>query len=400
MLKLFRRKTVAKIVLWSLLILIMPAFVLWGVGNIGRSREKGPKYVGKIIGKKVTFDDFAASMTATRCQILLNYMGNREVLDMFFKNKALLGRTAWDRIILLREAHDKKIYATDKEVVDYIKNHPLFQRNGKFDDKIYGYALRYSIGIDPRGFEEIVRENLAIKKLNDLLTKDAALTDDEIRESYRRHSAKFKISYIMFPAVDFKDKVKLTDDEVKAYYENRKADFILPPLSKDAGQGPRQASYEDVKDAIRSMLAEERSMPLAIKHASEEANKISVLMKTGNLKFKDAAAKMGLKTADSNFFSRAEYLDGIGEAAPLADEASKMRLEDVAGPIQTAKGPIVFALTGVQNFDEEKFKKDKDDFAKKALIEKKDRLLEQRLTDLEKKATLNINLAEYDKYYK
>ena len=45
MLKVFRNKNVAKAVLWALLILILPAFVLWGTGSMGRS-EKMPVSAG------------------------------------------------------------------------------------------------------------------------------------------------------------------------------------------------------------------------------------------------------------------------------------------------------------------------------------------------------------------
>ena len=62
MLKVLRNKNVAKAVLWALLILILPAFVLWGTGSLGRSDKKGPSYAGIIENNRVSFDDFAQSM--------------------------------------------------------------------------------------------------------------------------------------------------------------------------------------------------------------------------------------------------------------------------------------------------------------------------------------------------
>ena len=48
----------------------------------------------------------------------------------------------------------------------------------------------------------------------------------------------------------------------------------------------------------------------------------------------------------------------------------------------------------------EKFEKEKEEFTKKALNEKKTRFVEDWLRKLESGTTLNINLDEYQKYYR
>ena len=40
MLKIFRKKIVSKVILWGLLILILPAFVMWGSASMSRSKDK------------------------------------------------------------------------------------------------------------------------------------------------------------------------------------------------------------------------------------------------------------------------------------------------------------------------------------------------------------------------
>lgn len=178
MLKFFRNKVIAKVVFWSLIILILPAFVLWGTGST-RSKDKGPSYVGTINNKKVSFNELSESMAAMRCLFILNYFDKPQVLDAFLNNKPLIAKTAWDRLIVLKEAKIYKIKIPDKDVIAYIRRHPLFLRNGEFDDKLYEYILRYNIGLDMRSFEEIIRRNLEIKKLNEILTKDMTASEEE-----------------------------------------------------------------------------------------------------------------------------------------------------------------------------------------------------------------------------
>lgn len=185
MLKFLRKKNIAKIVFWALVILIMPAFVLWGTGSLSGSKDKGPKSVGTIGGKKISFEDFYYALNGARCQIVLFYFAQPKMLDTILQDKALMGKLAWDRILMLKEADRNKIKASDKEVVAFVRTHPIFNRNGAFDTAIYEHVLRYNIGLDARAFEEIVRENIKIKKLNDIITKDVAVTDDDILSEYK-----------------------------------------------------------------------------------------------------------------------------------------------------------------------------------------------------------------------
>jgi len=226
MLKLFRKKNVARLVLWGILILILPAFVIWGSGSLGGSREKGPTFVGLINNKKVSFDDFAESLHAIRCQIILNYFNQPKVLDLFLNDKPFMGRLAWDRLIMAKEARKQKIKVPDQNVVNFIRSHPLFLRNGVFDEKLYDYILRNNVGMDPRTFEEIVRDNLAIKRLNDMLTKDIKITDPEILEAYKKDGEKNKQ---IFDEEKFK---KEKDGYSKKALEDKKNKFLEDWLKK------------------------------------------------------------------------------------------------------------------------------------------------------------------------
>jgi hypothetical protein len=61
---------------------------------------------------------------------------------------------------------------------------------------------------------------------------------------------------------------------------------------------------------------------------------------------------------------------------------------------------VVFKLLDVEGFDEAKFDKDKQECSKKLLELKKNLMLETWLRTLEKTNTLNIDLGEYEKYYR
>jgi len=238
MLKLMRNKKVTKFVLWGTLILILPAFVIWGAGSISKSKEKGPKYVGIIDGKKVSFDDFAASLAAVRTQIFMNYFPQPKVMETIFTNKELMGKLAWDMLIMSSEAGKRKIKVSDAEIIGFIRGHPLFSRGGQFDDRMYQYILRNNLNIYPRNFEEITRDNLAIQKLNNMMTKDIIITDDEVLITYKKENEKFEEEKFNKDKAEFAKKVLLAkknaylEDWLRGVEQNAKLNIDLKDYEK------------------------------------------------------------------------------------------------------------------------------------------------------------------------
>jgi hypothetical protein len=123
-------------------------------------------------------------------------------------------------------------------------------------------------------------------------------------------------------------------------------------------------------------------------------------MANEKLSFEAAAAKLNLKTQESALFLRSEYLDGIGDAAAIIDVAVKLKPDEMSGPVEARKGAVLFRLVETQKYNEEQFKKDKDQYAAKALDSKKMSSLEEWLRGLEKINTVNIDFKDYEKYYR
>jgi len=401
MLKLFRNKQVTKVILWLILILILPAFVVVGYMSTDRNNKKGPTYAGLIDKKKVSFDDFAQSISSIRCQVVLNYFNNTAALDMLLKNKAFVGKLAWDRLIMLQKAKAMKIKIADSDVVKFITTHPLFLRNGKFDDRIYQYFLTNSLGIYPRNFEEVVRENLMIQKLTDTVTKDVKVSDDEIARDYEKNNSKFKISYVYIPLTDFTGKVAVPDDKALEFYEKHKQEFVIQAKDIDGKETSKTiATFDEAKEVIKSLLAENEARPMAMESATGTYNKIREVMAKDKLSFEAAASKLGLKTQEPKPLMKSDSLEGVGEANLIAMTAAGMKKGEISKPIDTRKGIMIFKLTEIQPFDQEAFKKDKDSYSKKVLAEKKNVYMEDWLRQLEKSAELKIDLQEYESYYK
>ena len=339
MLKILRHKNVSRIALWAILLLILPSFVMWGAGSMGRSKEKGPTSVGKINGAKISFGDFSKSLSSTKCQIILNYFNNTKLMDELLRNRPLLGKVAWDRLIMSSEARRLKIKVSDSEVISYIRSHPMFTRGGAFDQGIYAYILRNNLGLDARTFEEMIRENLAMQKLNEMQTKNVAASDEEMRAYYKAVNGKFKISY--------------------------------------------------------AMLAEGESSSSAL----EKYSKLVILVNKDKKSFEDAVASIGLKLQEPALFTKSDSIEGVGETFGLAAEAAGMKIGTLSRPVRTKNGVVIFKLLAMEGADDGNFDKEKAEYSKKVLELKKNIRLEAWIKGLEQANTLNIDLDNYEKYY-
>ena len=399
MLKIFRKKIVSKIILWGLLILILPAFVMWGNASMSRSKEKGPKYAGRIDDKKVSLGEFYGALAGVRSQIILNYFNQPKILDSILGNKPLLAKIAWDRLIMVSEAKKLKIKITDKDVIKFIQTHPLFSRSGAFDDKFYAYILRNNIGLEPRAFEEMVRENISMQKLVAVLAVDLKVSEEEIADEYKKEYGKIKIEYLFIEPKGFLGKVKIQEADVKDFYEKNKGSLIIKSNLKGAVPD-RQATFGEARETIENHLKEAEAVKRASKESGDIYKEVIEEMAKKGKTFGKAALKFGYAVKETPFFLRTDTLDNLGAAQIITEAAAAVKDFEISKPVETSNGIIIFQIVERQIADEEKFKKEKEEYAKKVREMKSNLLMEEWLKKAEDRASLAIKLDEVEKHYR
>ena len=399
MLKLFRKKIVMKIILWGLVVIIVPAFVMWGGASSSRSKDGGPGYVGIVNDRKVLFDELSGALSGVRSQIILNYFNQPKALEALLSNKPVLAKLAWDRILMLEEVKRAGIKISDKELVETIRAHPLFVRNGAFDDRFYSYMLRNSIGLEPRSFEEIVRENISLQKLSASITKDVKLSDSDILAEYKKDFQNLKIAYILLEPKDFLDKVKIDENAAKDFYEKRKNELIIKSNLRGA-LPDRQATFEESKETLENYLKEAEARPMLKKRSDEVYAGLVEKMKSTGETFQKAAAKLGLAVKETDFFSKKDAVEAVGDTPIIIEASSNLKDFELSKPLEIPKGYIIFEVVGKKDVDEEAFKKDKEEYSKRVKDLRSNMVMEKWLKALEDRAKLAIKLDETEKYYK
>jgi len=216
MLRILRNKKTAKRVWIGLAIIIIPAFTFWGFSGAFRSREES-SVAGKIFGRNITYIQFRDAITEEKIMARMQLGDKLDEVQQYLDFES----QAWQRLVLLAEARKRRITAGDKEVIADIESSPIFQSKGAFNNKIYNEVLRYYLRVQPRIFEELIRQNIILSKLYKQVTDNVSLTDEQIREEYAK-AKKLKSA----KNIDEKDFAKEKADFGKKLLNQKKQDYF------------------------------------------------------------------------------------------------------------------------------------------------------------------------------
>ena len=180
---------------------------------------------GTIFGKSVSYDDLRDVMISTQLfyQALYGFMP-REM-------------TAQDAFILLAQvqaAKERGIVVGDKDVAEYIKSIPSFQKDGKFDRELY---KKYLQSIEDNGYTEAdlingIRNQFMINRLAVEIQNSIIVTDNEVENFYRIMNEKITIKVADFKGNDYKNKIERTIDGMNAFFEANRDRYMIEPQAK------------------------------------------------------------------------------------------------------------------------------------------------------------------------
>lgn len=276
LLKFLRKRKNMKRIMWALAILIIPAFVIWGTGSATKNKTGRPEYAGKLYNKKISYEEYYDMFNVVRDYVLKNVGGN--IPEEF------IGQMAWMRIILLEEAKRQKIKVKDSEVIEKIMGFLVFQRNGLFDKKLYASML----GDNARGFEERLRDDIAISNLKDKITAALSISDEETGEDYKKRFEKIKSSYILLPFNKYEKDVQYQESDLLTFYNTHKESFRKP--------AEVNVKYLEVP------LASEETAYKALDGAVNKKN------------LEGPAKEFSLEVKETGFFSQFQEIPAIGQS--------------------------------------------------------------------------------------
>jgi len=247
----------------------------WGSMNFGSSASSVGK-VGDIYISKVKYAFTYNNLYAQYAQKYGSKFDRKTAKELGL-SKIVFNNLA-NEALLLNMANEFGIIVSDKEVADAIANYKLFiGKDGQVDERIYENFVR-SRGISKKDFENILRDELKVKKLFSLLNikpldfekeiirstfligdkikykvitqKDVnvSVTEDEIKKYWEKHKNRYKTKtqYKLALLWTKSDDVNVSENELKKYYQANSFKFTN---SKGIVR-----KFEDVKDEVKNIF--------------------------------------------------------------------------------------------------------------------------------------------------
>jgi peptidyl-prolyl cis-trans isomerase D len=131
------------------------------------------------------------------------------------------------RKLMLQEARNLGLTATDDDLAEHLALAPEFQVGGRFSKDRYLQILQTN-RLLPTQFEEEQRDQLTIQRLYSVLVDSVRVTEAEARDRYKIDQEKINLSYIKLPISSFTSQVKLSEEDIKQYYERNKESLKQP----------------------------------------------------------------------------------------------------------------------------------------------------------------------------
>jgi parvulin-like peptidyl-prolyl isomerase len=249
----------------ALVILIGLSFVVFvtprGCNDVGRANGKSK--IGTMFGKPVTQAEFVLAMHKAD---LGYYLRNGRWLSGSRQNGDQVTQETIRRLTAVHEARRQGLDAVSTdEFNSYVKSRPAFQTDGAFDgDKLK--TLRDNIirgmKITGHGFDQVIRDNIAIDRLEAKATAGIVVSPVEVRDLFNRENEKLVLNYAEI-SVDPAENGDPDQAELDAYFAAHKDELHLPdkrvlriasvPVVSDPAKV--EIPEQELKDAYEKMKA-------------------------------------------------------------------------------------------------------------------------------------------------
>jgi peptidyl-prolyl cis-trans isomerase D len=265
---------VKKVVLGGLLTLICGAMAITLIpGGLGSDvigiGTPGQGVVANVAGEQVT----ALEVQREARQMLRQQFprGGEQatmLLPLFAERAA---QNLISKQVLIAEAQRMGLRATPEEVRDELQHGryaTTFFPGGNFVGQQQYENMLQNADLSVPLFEQIVKNDILLDKLRNLVTGSTIVTDAEVRQEFEKQGTKIKFDYAVLRKDDLLKQIQPNEAELKAFYqrnqaiynnsipEKRKVQYVMVDTGKILSQTPvskedLQAYYDQHRDDYR-----------------------------------------------------------------------------------------------------------------------------------------------------
>ena len=222
---------VKKIVLGGLLTIICAAMAITLIpGGLGSDvvglGGPGQGVVASVAGEPVTTLDVQREARQMLRQQFPRGGEQTAMLLPYFSERA--AQNLISKQVLIAEAQRMGLRATPEEVRDELQHGRYantFFPGGNFVGQLQYENILQNADLSVPVFEQIVKNDILLDKLRNLVTGSTMVTDAEVRQEFEKQGTKVKFEYAVLRKDDLQKQIQPSDAELKAFYERNKATY-------------------------------------------------------------------------------------------------------------------------------------------------------------------------------
>jgi len=222
---------VKKIVLGGLLTIICAAMAITLIpGGLGSDvvglGGPGQGVVASVAGEPVTTLDVQREARQMLRQQFPRGGEQTAMLLPYFSERA--AQNLISKQVLIAEAQRMGLRATPEEVRDELQHGRYantFFPGGNFVGQLQYENILQNADLSVPVFEQIVKNDILLDKLRNLVTGSTMVTDAEVRQEFEKQGTKVKFEYAVLRKEDLQKQIQPSEAELKAFYERNKATY-------------------------------------------------------------------------------------------------------------------------------------------------------------------------------
>jgi peptidyl-prolyl cis-trans isomerase D len=204
----------------SMVVYLIPGLTGQGATSADTYAVIYPHWYSKLLSSGTTVSQQQVDKIARAQLAQQRYPDNPMILGLFEQR---VGQQEIQKQILLLEADKLGIHATNEDVRQYLQTgaagQVLFPGGKYIGDEQYAALVANRFNLSVTEFEDDVKHDIVIRRLQALITGGVTVGDQEVREGYRKSAIKIKFDYAVVSSDDLRKGINPSDGELEAFFK-------------------------------------------------------------------------------------------------------------------------------------------------------------------------------------
>lgn len=285
-------------------------------GSGGVEPSKSTEVLATVAGDEITVGDFITQKQNIQQQFS-RFGGQISLLQMGYTDERILNGLIRQKVASF-EAQRLGLVGSEAEIDSEIRKHCREELGEGISDAVCEETMKKRFSDPPEitRYREQIRNDINLRKLEAFVAASVRISEDEVREDYKRKNTTFDLTYVTVSTSKLAEKIQPTDAELKDYYGKHKTDYnILVPQKKI-----RYVFIDQDKSGQKVQVSD--------KELHDEFDSLKPEFKQAGVKVQQIVLRVARPDLDAQVKAKADEL--VAKARGTSDKTTEEAFADLA----------------------------------------------------------------------